>query len=474
MSTAAAALIKYFDHKPTKSQEALFQTIGSFLEYSESKKALLIRGYAGTGKTSVLSALVRFLPKLDLKYQLLAPTGRAAKVVSSATGRPAYTVHKAIYKPAEQKDTGQVYFKKQKNYAKNTIFIVDEASMLQEKDGFSSSGVLSDLIKFVYQDESNALIMLGDDAQLPPVGQNFSPGLDAAYLEDRFSLFVFESRLTEVMRQEALSGILDNATRLRLAQDDETLKFCFQTSGFKDIYQVPGEKIEDGIRYAYDNFGQEQSILICRSNRQANQYNRFIREQILFYQEEIEAGDILMIVKNNYSFDHDEVPGGFIANGDFARVEKIVNTEEVHGLRFATLRLTLIDYPGSPVVESMVILDTLMLDGPSMTQDAYKSFLEQVAGGYQVLGNRKKINEAMASDPYLNALQVKYAYALTCHKAQGGQWKLVFVDQGYLPEGKADKEYMRWLYTAVTRATDQLFLINFHPEFFEEQSSKGT
>ena len=433
---------------------------------SIERQALLIRGYAGTGKTSVISVLVKVLPLFNYKYVLLAPTGRAAKVISSYSKRVAFTIHKRIYKTKADKDSGALKFNKQKNYSKDTIFIVDEASMLSESQEFGNKGLLSDLINYVYQENSNKLILIGDGAQLPPVGQIISAGLNRSHLEQNYDVDVKEVELTEVMRQGQGSGILDNATTLRneLGKSDFNIKIT--TAGYKDLFKMNGDKMEEGIRYAYDKHGMENTTIICRSNQGALQYNQFIRRQIHFYEDQLEAGDMLMIVRNNYFFTPDDTPGGFLANGDFVTLEKVLNYEDRHGFSFAKLQLRMVDYPDQPSFEAMALLDTMHSKATALTQELSRKLYDSVAQDYNDMGTSKAKNEAIRNDPYLNALQLKYAYALTCHKSQGGQWGAVFVDQGYLPDEQVDQEYIRWLYTAITRATDELFLVNFNPRFF--------
>ncbi|UII27266.1 AAA family ATPase [Fulvivirga maritima] len=454
-----------FPFEPTPGQLRLFEQVDRFLEEKREKSVLIIKGYAGTGKTTVVSTLTQVLPLFNSKFVLMAPTGRAAKVMSQYAHRVAFTIHKRIYKQVGNETEGPS-FQRQKNYSKNTVFIVDEASMINEDRSYGSRGLLSDLFDFVFSEESNKLILIGDDAQLPPVGQLISPALDKDYLEGAYSASVHHAMLTEVMRQEGDSGILMNATGLRNLLSTEKPQIQFTTKGHQDIFKMTGERMEDGLRYAYDNFGMENTIIICRSNKLANNYNQYIRNRIHFYESELEVGEMLMIVKNNYLFTPDDVPGSFLANGDFVEVMKIVSFEEMYGYRFATLHLRMVDYPTETTFEAKVILDTLHSETPSLTSEQNRELYEAVSEDYQDLASVRERREAIKKDPYMNALQVKFAYALTCHKSQGGQWNAVFVDQGYLKEDGIDAEYVRWLYTAVTRATDQLFLVNFNKKMF--------
>ncbi|MDN3669899.1 AAA family ATPase [Echinicola jeungdonensis] len=459
-------LRRNFPFSPTTGQDDFFQLMDRFLDPGfDHKPTFILRGYAGTGKTSVISALVRSLPKLRYKAMMLAPTGRAAKVMTAYTGRLGFTIHKIIYRPKGDKGGLVTGFDPQKNYYQNTIFVVDEASMLAD-DAMGGQNLLVDLINFVFQHPSNRLMLIGDTAQLPPVGTLNSPGLDKNYLIHHYRLEVVEAELTEVMRQQLDSGILFNATRLRQEVNKEKPVISFRTKGFNDFFKMTSERLEEGLRYAYDKYGVENTIVITRSNKMAVRYNQYIRHTIHFFEEEIDAGDMLMIVRNNYVYMADSEKVNFLANGDFVEVIKIRSFEEVYGLRFATLELRLIDYPDEPYFEAKVILDTLYSDTPALETEKSKALYQQVLIDYEGIENKKERMEMVRKDPYLNALQIKFAYALTCHKSQGGQWNAVFVDQGYLPEGQLDTAYIRWLYTAVTRATDELFMVNFHPSFF--------
>ncbi len=459
-------LIKNFPFLPTSGQSVFFKKMDDFLSMdAASKPTFVLRGYAGTGKTSVISALVKSLPRLNMKALLLAPTGRAAKVMGNYSKRAAFTIHKIIYKPKGDDGSLGMGFILQKNYYKDTVFIVDESSMLAD-DGGMSGNLLGDLIRFTFQGSGNRLILVGDTAQLPPVGSEYSPALESSYLQRYFRLDAAQIELTEVMRQKLESGILYNATNLRDQLKAELPKIQITTNLFKDTFKMTGERLEDGLRYAYDKFGTENTTIVTRSNKAAVQYNLYIRKVIHFFEDEISSGDLLMIVKNNYTYMAESDRVNFLANGDMAEVMKIRSFEELYGFRFATLELRLLDYPDEPHFEAKVLLDTLYSPSPSLTRDQYRSLYQKVSEDYADVASKKERMELIRKDPYLNALQVKFAYALTCHKAQGGQWKAVFVDQGYLKEDQVDKEFTRWLYTAVTRATQELYLVNFNPMFF--------
>ena len=468
MPLPSQIILQKFPFQPTAGQSRFFAQLDPFLQAPEgSRQVLLLKGYAGTGKTSVVSALVKILPLFNYRYALLAPTGRAAKVMATYSERQAYTIHKIIYRQlGEGASEDNLLFDLQKNYFKKTIFIIDEASMLSDTPEVGNNGLLKDLVDFVFTHESNKLLLIGDSAQLPPVHQQLSPALDAGYLQRHLRLGVKEVEFTEVMRQEQESGILYNATNLRQELNKEKFRIHFLTRGYKDVFRMTGEKLEDGLRYAYNKFGVENTIIITRSNKAAVQYNQYIRRAIHFSESEIDAGDYLMIVRNNYTYLPADSPANFLANGDFVEVMKVVNFEELYGIRFATLLLRLTDFPDVEPFEAKIMLDTLHSSTASMSGEEQRKLYEAVRLDYMDLSSKKEVREALKKDPYLNALQMKFAYALTCHKSQGGQWEAVFVDQGYLKEEMVDREYIRWLYTAITRATKELYLINFNPNFF--------
>lgn len=467
MPKASDIIRSKFPYEPTHGQTQFFKALDPFFELTDiDRPILLLRGYAGTGKTTIVSALVQFLPIFNYKYVLMAPTGRAAKVMSNYAKRLALTIHKKIYRQTAEAGSGEMNFSLQKNNHQKTLFIIDEASMLSDDKGFGSSSLLDDVVSYVFQNEGNKILFIGDDAQLPPVGKVTSAGLDASHLRSTYGAEVIETILTEVMRQAQGSGILHNATLLRAELLKNDFKIKFITQEYKDIFRMTGERLEDGLRYAYDKYGVENTAIICRSNKNAVQYNEYIRRQIHFMEGELEAGDFLMIVKNNYVYQTEDTPGGFLANGDFMEVVKVINFEEMYGLRFADLEIRLTDYENLPNLQVKVILDTLHSPGPSLNSDEYRSLYNQVAEDYMDLATKTERKAAIKKDPYLNALQIKFAYALTCHKSQGGQWSAIFVDQGYLTDEMVNREYIRWLYTAITRSTKELFLVNFNNKFF--------
>ncbi|HEY8401804.1 MAG TPA: AAA family ATPase [Cytophagaceae bacterium] len=462
----SSLLQSVFPFEPTYGQQQLFRLLDKFLVPKEDQKeVLLLKGYAGTGKTTIISSLVNVLSKFGYNYVLMAPTGRAAKVMSEYSGKKAHTIHKIIY--TQKKDMGLSFsFTRRKNLLSKTIFIVDEASMISDDPDVGERGVLSDMMAYVFEKTSNKLLIVGDPAQLPPVKYEISHALDGEYLRFKYDLALTEYELTEVVRQQAASGILYNATELRKNINDNLTDIHFVTRGFKDVYKIGGEKLEDGLRYAYKKFGIENSIIVCRSNKNATLYNQYIRRTINFSEDEINAGDLVMIVKNNYTTLPEDSSAGFLANGDFAEVLKIRRYEEMHGFRFVTAEMRLTDDPDNTQFEAKIFLDTLHSYTPSLSGEEYKKLYESVALDYADITSKRDRMEAIRKDPYLNALQVKFAYALTCHKSQGGQWDAVFVDQGYLQDEAINREYLRWLYTAFTRATKELYLVNFNPSFF--------
>ena len=441
----------------------MFERFNHFIASKEERSIFLLRGYAGTGKTSIVATLVKTLPLFNYKFVLLAPTGRAAKVISQYAKRTAFTIHKKIYKAKSNKDLTGPVFKLTKNYHSRTIFIVDEASMISSGSG--SNDILNDLLSYVFEKEGNKVMFVGDIAQLPPVGEDRSLALNEDYYRDRLGAEVHVSTLTDITRQALDSGILNNATSIRETLNQKEISVKLRTKAFPDIFKMTSERLEDGLRYAYDKFGTEKSLVICRSNRSAVMYNHFIRNQLFYKEGELDAGDLLLIARNNYRFASDKVPSGFLANGDFIEVLKINRTEEVHGLRFADIQFRLVDYEGSEPIEAKIILDTLHTYTPALGQEENQKLYQSVLEDYVDLTKAKQ-KEAMKEDKYLNALQVKYAYALTCHKSQGGQWDAVFVDQGYIGEEQVSQDFVKWVYTAVTRAKKELFLVNFDKKFY--------
>lgn len=463
---------RHFGKIPTSQQKEVFTLLEKFLLSEDEDQCFLLRGYAGTGKTTLISALVKVLPGIKLKSVLLAPTGRAAKVISNYSGKKAFTIHKKIYRK-KLAASPDMNFVLGENMMENTIFIVDEASMISDQiHDYSRQSLLEDLVRYVYNGKNCKLMFVGDTAQLPPVGSDLSPALDKNLLIADFRLRVLSYELTDVVRQEKQSGILYNATQLReLIRKGKQAFPKFIIKGYRDIFRMTGEKLVEGLNYAYDKYGMENTIVICRSNKNANAYNQNIRNRILYREEEITGGDHIMVVRNNYFWlKPDDNSGDFIANGDIARVRKVRRVEEQYGFRFAELVIELLDYPDQEPLTCKVMLDTLYSESPSLSAADNKRFFEAVMEDYQHIENKRLRMEEIKKDPYYNALQIKFAFAVTCHKAQGGQWPAVFIDQGYLTDEMLNTEFLRWLYTGVTRSNAELFLVNFSDQFFERNA----
>ena len=464
-----------FGNIPTAQQRDVFAMLENFLPSTNADDCFILKGYAGTGKTTLISALVKVLPKLKLKSVLLAPTGRAAKVITNYSGKKAFTIHKKIYRK-KVAASPELNFVLGDNIMENTLFIVDEASMISDQvHDYSRQSLLQDLISYVYNGKNCKLMLVGDTAQLPPVGSDISPALDKLFVSEQFRLNVFTYELTDVVRQEKESGILFNATQLReLVRKGEEVFPKFNIKGYKDIFRMTGERLVEGLNYAYDKYGMENTIVICRSNKNANAYNQNIRNRILYREEELSGGDHIMIVRNNYFWlKPEDNSGDFIANGDIARIRKVRRIEEQYGFRFAELVIELLDYPDEEPLSCKVMLDTLYSETPSLSNADNKRFYEAVLQDYMHIENKKFRMEELKKDPYYNALQIKFAFAVTCHKAQGGQWPAVFIDQGYLTDEMLNTEFLRWLYTGLTRSNKELFLVNFSDQFFLKNNSKS-
>ena len=443
--------------------------MSQFLYDKDPRSAFLLRGYAGTGKTSLVSALIQTLPQLRVSCVLLAPTGRAAKVISGYAHRPAYTIHKKIYMTATDA-SGALRTVRAINRHSHTLFIVDEASMIGLEPTSTRQSLLEDLVDFVYDGNHCRLMLIGDTAQLPPVGQSESPALDERYLSASFDLTVTSGELTEVVRQQQLSGILNNATSLRgqiasIMGGDEAELPLFQPA--PDVVRLMGEDLMETLYREYETYALEDVVVVTRSNKRANLFNQGIRNTVLFREEEVNAGDYLMVVKNNYFWLDNDSSIGFIANGDIVEVLSVRNVQELYGFRFADATLRFVDYPDEQPHDCKLILSTLYSESPSLTSDEQARLYTTVMEYYADLPHKADRLRELRQNPYYNALQVKFAYALTCHKTQGGQWRTVIVDQGFLPpDMKLDREYLRWLYTAFTRASEKVYLLNFENRFF--------
>lgn len=445
---------------PTIQQDELLNLLGIFVTDTKPEKVFLLKGYAGTGKTSVVSALVRALNKLKQKSVLLAPTGRAAKVISGYSGFPAYTIHKKIYR---QKALGEFSFQLADNLDTHTIFIVDEASMISNSGGDSSFGsgrLLDDLIKFVYSGEGCSLLLLGDTAQLPPVMQPQSPALEKKNLEG-YGLNVTDFSLTQVVRQALESGILQNATNIRHLLSEEKVNVFpqFNLEGYSDIRKLNGMDLIDEIQRSYNEVGVEDTIVVTRTNKRANLYNNGIRSRVLMKEDEISNGDLLMVTKNNYYWNKPYKEIDFIANGDILEIVRIRKYNEIYGFRFADLTLKSLDFGWE--IDAKIWIDSINTDSPVQQNELQQKLFDTIAEDYPEIRNKRMLIKEIYNNQYFNAMQVKFAYAVTCHKAQGGQWKKVFIDPGQVNDDRLNSDFYRWLYTALTRATESVYLVNF-------------
>ncbi len=461
-------LIRNFGFEPTNDQRAALKGLSGFCLSTNASEVFLLKGYAGTGKTTLIKTLVKTLPTYKRKTMLLAPTGRAAKVMSQYTGKAAFTIHKYIYRP--KKDTGgRAVFNLRENKAVNTIYIVDEASMINDAGAdpsLASGSLLKDLLDFVKSGVNCKVMLVGDVAQLPPVGSDQSPALDGSYLGVYFRHESIEVEMTEVMRQLGESQILKNATDLRAKQLENDFSTPHFEIGKEVIRLVEGFEVEDALNDSFRDVGREGTAVIVRSNKRAGLYNQQIRARILWQEDEISAGDFLMVVKNNYFWLEDGTKAGFIANGDIIELLQIYEYKELYGYRFARVKVQMVDYPDEKPFETMLLLDVLNLPSPSLTWEDSKLLYQKVLEDYQDIPQKYRRHQEVQKNPYFNALQVKFAYAITCHKAQGGQWNNVFIEQPWLPTGEIDLDYLRWLYTALTRAKEKVYLIGFKDEYF--------
>ena len=462
-----------FPYDPTPGQIELIDKCSAFLSRENKHEAFILKGYAGTGKTSIISSLVNILPKFFIKSVLLAPTGKAAKVFSQYSGKKASTIHKKLYSLRTNRE-GIVQMLLAPNLHKNTLFIVDEASMIpdQSQPGegslFGSQRLLDDLVHFIYQGENCKLLLIGDTAQLPPVGLDISPALDPEYIRSNYHLEMDHFELSEVVRQKRESCILQNATHIRgLVNRGEAEPPLFTRINNADTYKITGLDLEEILHEIYAEHEPENTIIVCRSNKRANIFNQEIRSRILFKENEISTGDLMMIVRNNYHWLDKDDEKGFIANGEVIEIMRINRTEELYGFHFADVGIRFVDYPEEPDLDVKIMLDTIMLESPALGWKDQKKLADEIMRDFIDVPSRRKRLEMLQKNQYYQALQVKFAYALTCHKAQGGQWDAVFVDQGYLRQDMVDVEYLRWLYTAVTRATSKLFLVNFNDVFYQ-------
>ncbi len=462
-----------FAFQLTESQDYVAKIFSRFVLLNPDKsildkKLFILAGYAGTGKTTLVGNFVQTLKHFNRYCSLLAPTGRAAKVFSGFAKQKAFTIHKKIYRKVKL-ENGNIQMALAPNLTKNTVFIVDEASMIADfsaaKNGVvSDRNLLEDLIEFVFSGVGCSLVFVGDEGQLPPVGSDFSPALNKEYLQNHFpNLKIGEYKLTQVLRQAQESDILKNATKIRSHSVGKNLKFKLAKKS--DVQFINGIEFQEFLENSYSNNGIDDTIVITKSNKLANAYNHEIRRRILYQEEEISSNDIIMVVKNNYFWIPETSDAGFIANGEILRIKKVSNREEMHGFSFIKLQVELIDYPDMGTFPILAILDTLTSETPALTREDMKKLFFSVEQDYMDEKNKKKRFEKILADPYFNALQIKFAYAVTCHKAQGGQWNNVYLDHGYLTEDMLDESFFRWLYTGFTRAREKLYLVNFDEQF---------
>ena len=468
MTKKSILLIKLqfnFPHKPTSEQSKIFLDLDDFILTLGNKNIFVLKGYAGTGKTTLISSLVKSLPSIGKRSVLLAPTGRAAKVLSKYSNKKASTIHKKIYWIKTNKSGNTFITLKENNHTK-TIFIVDEASMIPEDtdNSLGNRSLLKDLIDYIYDGIDCKLILIGDTAQLPPIHLDISPALDEEKLELNYNKHIICRELKNVVRQNKDSLILDNATQIRNLILNEYYVFPKFITNKEFIRINTGEDLQDYIESAYNQSGVENTTVICRSNKRANQYNARIRSEIRWQEDTISSGDILMIVRNNYFWLKEESEAGFLANGDIVEVTRINEIINRYGFKFAKASIKLLDYPKEPELETILLINTLDSETASLTYNEYQKLYKEVSLDYK---GEKKINQKIKENKYFNALQIKFAYSITCHKSQGGQWDQVFIDLGYFTKEMLDKNYLRWLYTACTRATKKLYLINFNDNFFK-------
>ena len=456
-------------HIPTDGQLMGIEKITNFLYKREPGQLFLLKGYAGTGKTTLVSALVNTFSKFKKKTVLLAPTGRAAKVFSVYSHKKAFTIHKFIYKIKTTDGLTQIIRKENKLI--NTLFIVDEVSMISDQSQgselFSNINLLRDLIEFVFEGENNKLLFIGDDAQLPPVMEEESPAMNVQYLKQSFHLEIDDYQLRDVVRQSKDSGILYNATILRekINQNNFTLPL-FSKKTFSDFININSNDLEDELNTLYAQYNPDDIVIITRSNKRAYIFNNEIRNRIFYRENKIATGDYVMAIKNNYHWIEEDSEVGFLANGDMMEILNIQKVETLYGFNFADIRVHLCDYPNFPNIELKIILESLDTPGAALTHAELKKLYAEVSKDFEDIPNKRVRFLKIKNSPYLNAAQIKFSYSLTCHKTQGGQWKITFIDFNMFNDTPLDKEQLRWLYTAITRTTDKVYLLNFKEELF--------
>ncbi|MBL7926369.1 MAG: AAA family ATPase [Bacteroidia bacterium] len=472
MQSFKTKLQHHFPFEPTASQAALMDILPDFFALKTVRKLFVLTGYAGTGKTTFTNTLIKALADDKIKTMLLAPTGRAAKVLAGYTQKNAQTIHRKIYQ-LKTDSGGKSYSILKENKHSNTLFIIDEASLIggaeiESETLFGRQSVLDDLIQYVYQGKNCIIMFIGDMAQLPPVKLQLSPALDIANISFNYNMEVMSHELRDVVRQQKDSGILLNATALRILINKGLHLPVLKAVGFDDVFTLTGNEIGDVIAEKFNNKNPDDSVIICRSNKQANRYNQYLRNRVFDQFDELSAGDRLMILKNNYYWLDADSEVGFIANGDTIEIKAVLNIEDAFGFRFADIRMALVDYPEAPYMEVKILLNTLYSETPALSYNDSKKLWDTLLKNHEKIKSNRARIEAVKSNAYYNALQVKFAYAITCHKSQGGQWPNVFVDQGFMTDESYTTEHLRWLYTAVSRASSQLYYINFEDRFFKK------
>jgi exodeoxyribonuclease-5 len=449
---------------PTDDQQLAIDLFCKFL-FSEGKLELFIlSGYAGTGKSSLVAAIVKSLKHLQKKARLLAPTGRAAKVLSNFAKEPAYTIHKQIYFSGNEVVGQKVTLAK--NLYKNTLFFVDEASMIGGADLYEGVNLLEDLLNYVYQGENCKLVVMGDQGQLPPVGQEDSPALSIDYLKQNYpKVTIFQSSLSEVVRINNESSVLENATFVRSIIDYQTPLIA--RTDLKETIRINGLELKEHLETSYEQVGLEETILLTLSNKRANSWNNEIRNRILYREELLERGDVLMVVKNNYHWLDPKSNIGFIANGELVKIKRFIKSEKLYGFNFAHLEISFLDYPDESDLKLIALTDSISAESPNLSRDKMKELFFAIEKDYAYERNKQKRYQLILKNPYFNAIQIKHAYAVTVHKAQGGQWEHVYLDYGYVPDEMKNRNYLKWLYTSITRTTKKLYLLNFPDELFK-------
>lgn len=462
-----SVFLSYLEFTPTANQSQLIDLLSDFISNQNHREILVVKGYAGTGKTNMVATLAKTLPTFKWRSVLLAPTGRAAKVLSSYAKSPAQTIHKKIFRKTPTHDGG-VMFSLGENLHRNTIFIVDEASMIGLDNPNTESvygSLLESLFEYIFSGDNCKLILVGDTAQLPPVGSGEGPALNIDFLKSAYHLTVKHIELTQVARQDDASGILKNATYLRECISGKEMDFP-KLVPYQDVIRLQGDEVEDALNNAFSKYGFNDVLIVTRSNKRANLFNQAVRSRIRYMDDDLCGGDLMMVVKNNYFWLDEKSEAGFIANGDSLQIRKILGRRELYGFNFAECVVELCDYENSPEITLNLLLDAIYTETSALTKEQQQYLFEGIMEDVADEPIKGKRMQYLKNSPFYNALQVKFNYAVTCHKAQGGQWPVVFIDQGYLTKEMLNIEFLRWLYTAFTRATERVYLMNFSDDFF--------